>query len=96
MRRLTTTLCLTLVVFIGSAEVSWSADFQKGQTAYQRGAYATALQEWEPLAEQGYAFAQFYLEELQQKIAERKPSPTVTADLQKGEDAYRDRWTAPI
>ena len=37
MRHLTATLCLTLAVFLGSAGVSWSADFQKGLTAYQSG-----------------------------------------------------------
>ncbi len=41
--------------------MSWSADFQKGLTAAQSGDYATALREWTPLAEQGYADAQFNL-----------------------------------
>ena len=41
--------------------MSWSADFQKGLTAYKRGDYATALREWTPLAEQGDAAAQFNL-----------------------------------
>ncbi len=58
MKKLTTTLCLTLAVLIGSAGVSWSADFQKGWTAYNSGDYATALREWRPLAEQGNAVAQ--------------------------------------
>jgi len=49
------TLCLTLAVLLGSAGVSWSADYQKGYAAYQSGDYATALREWEPLAEQGDA-----------------------------------------
>jgi len=35
-----------------------SADFQKGLDASNRGDYATALKEWEPLAEQGDADAQ--------------------------------------
>ena len=35
-----------------------SDDFQKGLDAYERGDYATALREWQPLAEQGYADAQ--------------------------------------
>ena len=34
---------------------------QNGFTAAQRGDYATALREWEPLAEQGNASAQYYL-----------------------------------
>ena len=35
-----------------------SADFQKGLGAAQSGDFATALREWKPLAEQGYALAQ--------------------------------------
>jgi uncharacterized protein YjbI with pentapeptide repeats len=35
-----------------------SADFQKGLAAAKSGDFATALREWEPLAEQGYADAQ--------------------------------------
>ena len=38
-----------------------SADFQKGLDAAKRGDYATALREWEPLAEQGHAAAQTLL-----------------------------------
>ena len=41
--------------------VTWSADFQKGGTAYNNGDFATALKEFRPLAEQGYASAQFLL-----------------------------------
>ena len=33
--------------------MGWSADFQKGKTAYQNGDFATALREWKSLAEQG-------------------------------------------
>jgi len=58
MKKLTATICLTLAVLLGSAGISWSADFQKGQTAYQNGDFATALREWKPLAEQGIALAQ--------------------------------------
>ena len=61
MKNLTATICLTIAVLIGSAGVSWSADFQKGLTAYERGDYATALREWTPLAEQGVADAQYNL-----------------------------------
>ena len=61
MRKLSATLCLTIVVLLGSAGVSWGADFQKGLTAYERGDYATALREWTPLAEQGVADAQYNL-----------------------------------
>ena len=36
-------------------------DWDKGYDAYQAGDYATALQEWRPLAEQGDVFMQYYL-----------------------------------
>ena len=42
-------------------DTTWSADFQKGLTAYQSGDFATALREWTPLAEQGNASAQYNL-----------------------------------
>ena len=58
MRKLTATLCLTFAVLLGSVGMSASADFQKGLTAAENGDYATALLEWTPLAEQGYASAQ--------------------------------------
>ena len=58
MRNLTATFCLTIAVLLGSAGMGWSADYQKGQTAYDSGDYATALREWTPLAKQGNAFAQ--------------------------------------
>ena len=45
MGNLTATLCLTLAVLLGSAGISWSADFQKGLAAYNSGDYATALRE---------------------------------------------------
>jgi TPR repeat protein len=61
MRNLTATICLTIALLFGSAGVSWSADFQKGFTAYESGDYATARREWKPLAEQGHAIAQFIL-----------------------------------
>ena len=41
--------------------ISWGADFNKGVDAYEKGGYATALREWTPLAEQGYARAQYFL-----------------------------------
>ena len=34
-------------------------DFNKGLEAYGRGDYATALREWRPLADAGYAVAQY-------------------------------------
>ena len=59
MRKLTATLCLTLAVLFGSLGISESADYQKGWDAYDSGDYATALREWEPLAEQGDAMECF-------------------------------------
>ena len=40
------------------ATSAFAQDFQKGWDAYDAGDYATALQEWRPLAEQGNAYAQ--------------------------------------
>ena len=54
-------ILVTFAVLLGSAGEGWSADFNKGFTAYQRGDYATALREWKPLTEQGYAPAQYNL-----------------------------------
>jgi TPR repeat protein len=39
--------------------VSWSADFDKGQHAYSSGDYETAIAEWQVLADEGHASAQF-------------------------------------
>jgi TPR repeat protein len=58
MKNLTATICLTIALLLGSAGMSWSANFQKGFTAAQSGDFATALREWTPLAEQGDAYAQ--------------------------------------
>ena len=58
MKKLTTTLCVTIAVLLGNLGVSWSADLQKGLDAVNRGDFATALREWRPLAEQGVASAQ--------------------------------------
>ncbi len=61
MRKITTTLCLTIAVLLGSAGLSFSADSQKGFAAFKSGDYATALQHLRPLAEQGDAFTQSIL-----------------------------------
>ena len=61
MHRVTLILVLTMTVLLGSSGVCWSADFQKGLDAYNRGDYATALKEWTPLAEQGDVDAQYNL-----------------------------------
>ena len=46
-------LLLSLISFS-----SWGADIQKGLDAANNGDFETALSEWRPLAEQGYARAQ--------------------------------------
>ena len=57
MKHLTAIFCLTIAVLLGSVGNSESADLQKGFAAYLSGDLATALREWEPLAEQGFAGA---------------------------------------
>jgi len=52
---LAVTLAVTLTV------PALAQDFDKGLDAYQRGDYAAALQEWRPLAEQGFPSAQYRL-----------------------------------
>ena len=42
----------TMLSFMAFTPVT-AQDYQKGYDAYQAGDYATALQEWRPLAEQG-------------------------------------------
>jgi TPR repeat protein len=50
---------LALVLSIVCLVVPAWADFQTGMDAYNRGDFAAALREWQPLAEQGDARAQF-------------------------------------
>jgi len=54
------TLILAAVLSLAFTQVT-AQDFNKGLKAAQGGDYATALQEWKPLAEQGDAKAQFML-----------------------------------
>jgi TPR repeat protein/uncharacterized membrane protein YhaH (DUF805 family) len=56
MNRLLILPVLLLILLVGTP--AFSADLQKGLTAYQSGDYATALREWTPLAEQGNAEVQ--------------------------------------
>ena len=49
-------VALSIICFVAPV---W-ADFQAGMEAYNRGDFKTALREWQPLAEQGDARAQFY------------------------------------
>ncbi len=53
-------LALAVALLIGLATPS-QADYWDGLAAYDRGDYATALQEFKPLAEKGHANAQFGL-----------------------------------
>ena len=52
--RLSVALAMTCL-----AAPAW-AEFQVGMDAYNRGDFKTALREWQPMAEQGDARAQFY------------------------------------
>jgi TPR repeat protein len=61
--RFTITLMLSIICL---AVPSW-ADFQAGMEANDREDYATALREWQPLAEQGDALAQYNLGVLYRK-----------------------------
>ena len=49
------------LLFCLTSSVGWSADFQKGLTAYGKGDFATAIKEWTTLALQGNGDAQFAL-----------------------------------
>ena len=49
---------LTIIAFVLMATPSWGGDFDKGMDAYNNGDYATALEEWTPLAERGDPYAQ--------------------------------------
>ena len=59
MNRLLILPVLLLTLLVGNP--AFSADFQKGEDAYNRGDYATALREWKPLVERGDANAQYNL-----------------------------------
>ena len=61
MRRLTAILCLTVIVFLGSAGEGWNEDYHKGWDELYRGEYATALKSFTLSAEQGNAYAQYSL-----------------------------------
>ena len=60
----TTIIALVLAFNAGSI---LAQDYQKGFAAYQSDDYVTALQEWRPLAEQGYASAQHNLGNMYRK-----------------------------
>ena len=50
---------LTAALLVSLAAPAWAQDFDRGDDAFERGDYATALREWEPLALSGDARAQF-------------------------------------
>ena len=52
---------VALVLSIVCLTAPARADFKAGENAYHRGDYATALREWQPLAKQGDAVAQYHL-----------------------------------
>jgi TPR repeat protein len=54
-------LVLAIALLVGSVSVATAQDLQKGFAAWQAGDFATALQEWTPLADRGVAIAQFSL-----------------------------------
>lgn len=54
-------LTITLVLSIFCLAVPAWADFKAGMTAYDAEDYATAMREWQPLAEQGDAQAQYHV-----------------------------------
>jgi TPR repeat protein len=58
-RRIALRFSLSLVLSIICFAIPAWADFQAGMDAYNRGDFKTALREWQPLAEQGDARAQF-------------------------------------
>ncbi|WP_052741704.1 tetratricopeptide repeat protein [Kiloniella litopenaei] len=51
---------LSLLCFFYASSL-WAADFNKGGEAAKRQDYATAIEEWTPLAEAGDAKVQYYL-----------------------------------
>ena len=60
-RLITLRFPVALVLSIICLAAPAQADFKAGENAYHRGDYATALHEWQPLAKQGDAVAQYHL-----------------------------------
>ena len=52
---------LVCILFVLLSTHMSAQEIDKGYEAYNDGDYATALNEWKPIAEQGYAFAQYNL-----------------------------------
>ncbi len=76
MRWATMTFALVVVLV---AVPAW-AGFQAGKEAYYRGDYDTALKEWRPLAEQGFARAQSNLAKMYRR-GEGVPQDDVLAHM---------------
>ena len=51
---------IVLPLLLAVHGLAWGG-LDEGEAAYNRGDYATALEEWRPLAEQGHAIAQYSL-----------------------------------
>ena len=75
--RLATVLLAVVVVLV--AAPAW-AGFQAGKEAYYRGDYDTALKEWRPLADQGFASAQNNLAKMYRR-GEGVPKDDVLAHM---------------
>ena len=60
MRKLLTIICTAALLLIGVTE-GWSNEFQKGSDAFNIRDYATALEKWRAVAEQGLAEVQVNL-----------------------------------
>ena len=57
-------LALTIALLISNASIGYAQDFDRGVEAFNRGDYAQAARQWQPLAEQGRADAQYALGEM--------------------------------
>ena len=57
------TLTIFTILFCLNSNIGWSADYQKGVDAYEKKDYATALKEWQPLAENKGIASYFYSKE---------------------------------
>ena len=53
-------IAIVLLFFLCTSSTT-AADFTKGIEAFKKGDFRTAFQEFEPIAEQGYASAQYNL-----------------------------------
>ena len=67
MRKLTSILCLTLALLLGSVGEGWNENYHKGWDELYRGEYANALKSFTLSAEQGDAYAQYSLGYLYEK-----------------------------